>query len=67
MPAKKKQKKLRYKWELEDFVGEALLTAKKLPLGRPETPAEKGLGTFWSVAAGRQARPGQRRCSQLLL
>lgn len=34
---------------LEDFVGEALLVARKLPVGRAETPAEEGLGTTWAV------------------
>jgi hypothetical protein len=58
MPAKKK---LKYEWDLEDFVGEALLTAKKLPVGRPETPAEKGLGTSWGVGP-----VGQTRDSDLL-
>jgi hypothetical protein len=35
--------------DLEDYVGEALLKARKLPVGRRETPAEKGLGQTWAI------------------
>ena len=35
--------------DLEDYVGAQLLAARKLPVGRAETPAEEGLGKTWAV------------------
>jgi len=46
----------RYDLSLEDFVGEALLVARKLPVGRRETPAEEGLGRTWAVGPVGQTR-----------